>query len=359
MNRNFSLYLDLLRVSAAVEVLCDHIVDYSPRNYFYHIGQLGHESVMIFFVLSGFVIAYSAETKDHDLSHYAVSRFSRLWSVLLPCLIVTPLLDAWGQSIAPKAYLYHVTNFVDLGDGLRHAFFLSQLWFDDTWYFSAAPLWSLGYEFWYYALFGALFYLKGRWRVAAVAACLLIIGPKILLLSPLWFLGVAVYHYTRKGISPRTGFIYLALSTLGLVIYFPGGLENYLTQISTRILALQPFDFASYSESFLADYVLGLIIAGNFIGVAGIANHLKLDAIAPFIRGAAGFTFSIYLYHLPLFFFANALFYDRLSVNGKATAAFIIALAGSCALGFFTERKKHLFAKPLKALRLRLTAHSA
>ena len=84
MNKNLSLYLDLIRVLAAVEVLLDHVVDYSPRNYFYHIGQLGHESVMVFFVLSGFVIAYSAETKDRHLGDYAVSRFARLWSVLLP-----------------------------------------------------------------------------------------------------------------------------------------------------------------------------------------------------------------------------------------------------------------------------------
>jgi peptidoglycan/LPS O-acetylase OafA/YrhL len=351
MNRNLSLYLDLLRVLAAIEVLLDHVVDYSPRNFFYPIGQLGHESVIVFFVLSGFVIAYSAETKDHDLGAFAVSRFARLWSVLLPCLILTPIFDMLGQSIAPEAYTYHVSNFIDLADGVRHAFFLNQLWFENTWYFSNFPGWSLGYEFWYYAAFGAAFYLKGPRRAVAIAVCCLIAGPKILLLWPIWLAGVAVYAHVKHGISVTRGVFYLTVSSLGLVLYFPGGGEDTLAALSTAALSHQPYDFTPYSDGFLADYALGLIIAGNFAGIAGISSHLKLDAFAPFIRGAASFTFSIYLYHLPLFFLANAVFYNRLSVNGRAAAAFIMALAGSCLLGLFTERKKHLFANTLQKLR--------
>lgn len=359
MNRNLSLYLDLVRVLAAVEVLLDHIVDYSPRNYFYPVGQLGHESVIVFFVLSGFVIAYSAEAKDRDLGAYAVSRLARLWSVLLPCLILTPLFDKIGQSIGPAAYTYHVTSFIDLFDGLRTGLFLNQLWFENTWYFSSFPVWSLGYEFWYYAIFGAAFYLKGAARIAAVAACCLIAGPKILLLWPIWLLGVAVYRHVQRGIGFSTGVFYLGASTLGLVLYFFGGGEDALVTLSTQLLAQQPYDFTPYSDGFLADYALGLIIAGNFAGIAGIAPRLDLDVFAPFIRGAAGSTFSIYLYHLPLFFLANALFYDRLSVNGRATAAFVIALAGSWALSLFTERKKHLFTKALRlVIRPRPAAHA-
>ena len=38
-------------------------------------------------------------------------------------------------------------------------FFLNQLWFFDLAPFSSGPFWSVAYEFWFYALFAAAFFL--------------------------------------------------------------------------------------------------------------------------------------------------------------------------------------------------------
>ena len=59
---------------------------------------------MAFFVLSGFVIAYAAETRDPDARAFALSRLARLLSVTLPALALTAALDRVGADIFPALY---------------------------------------------------------------------------------------------------------------------------------------------------------------------------------------------------------------------------------------------------------------
>jgi peptidoglycan/LPS O-acetylase OafA/YrhL len=46
----------------------------------------GLPAVIVFFVLSGFVIAFVTDGRDRTLAGYALNRLSRLWSVALPAL---------------------------------------------------------------------------------------------------------------------------------------------------------------------------------------------------------------------------------------------------------------------------------
>ena len=96
MHRNLSIYLDLVRFLAALMVFVVH------ANYerftgglplLWHFKDLGNDAVMVFFVLSGFVIAYVAAHKERTIEEYAASRFARLYSVVVPALILTMLLD--------------------------------------------------------------------------------------------------------------------------------------------------------------------------------------------------------------------------------------------------------------------------
>jgi peptidoglycan/LPS O-acetylase OafA/YrhL len=85
MTPGLSLYLDLLRVMAAVQVVVYHLGKIDAAG----VGQgllnaWGHEAVVIFFVLSGFVISHAANTSDRTFARYASSRISRLYSVVLP-----------------------------------------------------------------------------------------------------------------------------------------------------------------------------------------------------------------------------------------------------------------------------------
>jgi peptidoglycan/LPS O-acetylase OafA/YrhL len=105
MTRGLSVYLDLLRVLAALEVALYHLcwtrIGAFDSNLF---TRWGHEAVVVFFVLSGFVIRHAATHSDHSFSDFATSRVSRLYSVVLPCFAMTLLCDVAGRALVPGIY---------------------------------------------------------------------------------------------------------------------------------------------------------------------------------------------------------------------------------------------------------------
>ncbi|MCA9641154.1 MAG: acyltransferase family protein, partial [Myxococcales bacterium] len=104
--------LDWIRGIAAFAVLAGHVrglffVDYSDlpmptrvQQVAYMLTGLGHQAVIVFFVLSGFFIGYSvlvAHTQQRFSGlDYGIRRFSRLYAVLVPALVVTFLVDSLG-----------------------------------------------------------------------------------------------------------------------------------------------------------------------------------------------------------------------------------------------------------------------
>ena len=107
MSPLFSLYLDALRFGAALIVLLSHFAyprftrgDYIAIREF----NLGSDAVVFFFVLSGLVIAYTADSKDRSAGRFAFNRLTRLYSVVLPAILLTVLFDWAGRSLDPSAY---------------------------------------------------------------------------------------------------------------------------------------------------------------------------------------------------------------------------------------------------------------
>ena len=84
LSKPFSIYLDLVRFTAACLVYLWHsnmrllVTDVLPAS------NSGHSSVIVFFVLSGFVIAFVTDTKEGHWIDYTSSRLSRVFSVVIP-----------------------------------------------------------------------------------------------------------------------------------------------------------------------------------------------------------------------------------------------------------------------------------
>ena len=95
----FALYLDLVRVVAALAVLLSHVLPVFGFGKFF--PAYGHDAVVVFFVLSGFVIAYACDRKDVTFLDYALSRLVRLWPVAAPALILGMVL--WALLPSPEA----------------------------------------------------------------------------------------------------------------------------------------------------------------------------------------------------------------------------------------------------------------
>src|SRR4051794_11743249 len=102
-------HLNLVRAASAGAVFLGHarnifFEDYSSISdpsavcrAFYFLAGFGHQAVIIFFVLSGLLIA-PAVTKDVRLGRwswriYSVNRLVRLQLVLIPCLLLTAFWD--------------------------------------------------------------------------------------------------------------------------------------------------------------------------------------------------------------------------------------------------------------------------
>lgn len=170
MNRQLSRYLDLLRVLAALLVLLAHLCDTSISDGKVKLpDQIGYSSVMIFFVLSGYVISYVAAEREHTLSDFAISRIARVYSVVIPALVLTVFVDILFLKIPP---LFNATKLIGAIPLYQYAKFpkyvIIDLLFGNEIFgfrekmFSNGTYWSMCLEVYYYVIFASAFYLRGN-----------------------------------------------------------------------------------------------------------------------------------------------------------------------------------------------------
>jgi peptidoglycan/LPS O-acetylase OafA/YrhL len=358
LNKTLSLYLDLVRLFAAIVVLLSHFAytrlsggEYLViRDY-----RLGSDAVILFFVLSGYVIAYVTDQRDRSIKDYALNRLARLYSAVAPGLLITLVLDQIGRVLEPN--LYDGWWYKDHHPVYRmvcNLFFVNELWFASIRPFSNGPYWSLGYEFWYYVLYGVAFYCAGYVRGVLIALIVLVIGPKIMLLFPVWLMGVWTYRFNKERTLPgAVGWICIVLPTAIYLWIKLGGIDVLARDLSMEVLGE---DFVKrelkYSDEFLISYVYGALIAANFIGMNAIAPLLE-KAFARFEKGIrfwAGLTFSIYLLHYPLLHFFGALYGGEASALSTQLLILASTLSAIVLIGAVTERKKHVARRVIAAL---------
>lgn len=355
MKRGLSLYLDVVRVTAALVVVVTHLAYAELSGGMLAPWRLvGNDAVMVFFVLSGFVIAYVSEEKEHSLREYSISRLARLWSVAVPALILTIVLDQLGRTINPAAYAAWWYQADDPVHRIISALtFTNEIWFSSVRPFSNGPYWSLGYEAWYYAIFAALAYFGGWKRFAIAALLALVAGPKILLLAPIWFLGVWTYRRTKQGqVGFRTGLGLFVGSIVAYALFRGSGLPVTLLADTEATLGVGFVNEGlHFSNEFVSSFIIGPLVAAHFIGAHAISEQLGgvLERYKGAIRWAAQSTFTIYLLHYPLLRFVGALDYDEHSPLNVALVFAVVT--GTCfAVGPLIERTKDAWRKGLDSL---------
>ncbi len=353
----FSLYLDLLRITAAISVLLHHLWPLMAPGH--PLPWPGHEAVVLFFVLSGFVISHVSQRPSEDLRNYAVHRSARILSVALPALLL-------GWLLAPVALPPPIPDGEPLpgdawawaGATALNAVFLAQ-----SWGLSVAPpfnppYWSLNYEVWYYFLFGAWTFAPGRWRYGLLVLFALMAGPQILLLMPIWLMGVAIQRWRPRLTQAQARNLFL-LSLVAALAWIWWDLSRALRGAAA---AQWPKVWWSLrgANQFPGDFVLGLLIAAHFVAAAQLDDLQSILRPAQgLIRSLAAYTLSTYVFHMPL----AALIW--LASDLHPPLAFSFALfAGIVALGSLTEKQlprarwlvDGLFTAAGWPLRRRLTA---
>ena len=305
-----SVLLDLLRFIAAIAVFlghsnfywffCGHVTGFGPQN--------GQDYVVIFFVLSGFVITWSIDRKKgYHFGQYLFDRLVRLWTVVLPALFIGIALDFFGKSIHPETYWSifsseHITLKV-----LLSGLFVHESWFLSIRPGSNGPFWSLSYEFFYYVIFGAIALLPTlKSKILTGLTLCIIAGPKILLLFPCWLLG-SISYWGCKKFRLNSVFSVVLLSISGFFLYSTLFSRWYTwTANDYPGLGIYPL---FYSAKFLDDYVLALLIG---IFLISLSRWFPLNTkpkgwIYCVVRNCSKCSFSLYVIHFPLMAFGGAL----------------------------------------------------
>jgi peptidoglycan/LPS O-acetylase OafA/YrhL len=363
MNKELSLYLDVCRFSAALVVFLSHFATRQlSGGALWRFNNFGEDAVAIFFVLSGLVIAYVTESREKTVSTYTVSRLARIYSVALPALLFTFAIDAIGQTFRPELYTIEYINYPAEHRGwqfIAGLFFLNELWNNHTIIGSNGPYWSLGFETWYYLVFGIAFYASPRWRIPLAALALLVAGPRIAVLFPLWLIGVGCYRFmNRHRFNPTLGWC----AFIGAPIAF-FALHYAIGSAVPGIFA--PFEFTWLRfASALYFTALGLLFAIHLLGFNAVSSSFAdfLRSHANRIRYVAGATFTLYLFHLPLMLFTAACAPWPVSAWQTRALVFAVPLVATFAIAEVTERRKDVWRKIFERafhLRIRLAPRKA
>lgn len=349
MNKSFSIYLDLVRFIAACLVYLYHsnqrwlVQDILPAS------NYGHSSVIVFFVLSGYVIAYITDTRERQFASYAASRLSRVYSVALPAVVLTIALDAAGRQFFAAPYGYPFDYFL-----LRAAaslLLLNEVWFVSITSFSNVPYWSICYEMWYYVAFGMVMFLPRSTGWMAVAVLALLLGPKVVLLAPIWTLGVLLYHWERLRALPQpAAWLLLTGSCMGIVLFHQASITEQTANLFKELIDEKWYAQFTFSKFFLSDYLLGVLVFSNFAAMRTLSSHAApvLLALERPIRFLASFTLSLYLLHQPLFLFWGAVLRGDPVGYAYWWSTTALVAASVLVIGSITEGKRHLLKKWLQ-----------
>ncbi len=294
-----SLYLDLIRALAALFVVLDH----APTLFdLPDVPRWGHQAVIVFFVLSGYVISYVADTRGDDARAFIVARFARLWSVLVPAMALTILCEVVGRTLGTDQ-----RGFVDVPIDwplIRVGAVL--LFLSETWV-SIQPLsngvvWSLCAEFWYYMLFAAWTFLPpNRTRVVVIVILALLSGFKAILLLPIWLMGVALHRWRAAraiGLWPTVAVT--VAGTAVIVWVLSGRTYDAPSDFMRTLTGPWAVHHLAQVKVFWLDWILGIAVTASLFGARRLAGLLPLSRIAPAIRWCAGISFAAYLFHMPL-----------------------------------------------------------
>jgi peptidoglycan/LPS O-acetylase OafA/YrhL len=298
LDPRFSLYLDAARACAALAVVVAHFGYFRIFDdaQIARIPDFGREAVIAFFVLSGFVIAYSAEHKNLTAASYVTARAARLYSVVLPVLALSFVLATVVQDVLHVAgddayelrrpWLYVPFHLAFLGDAW--SFVERPPWL--------IPYWSLDYEAWYYVVFGVFHFTNGRRRWLAAAGVLALVGPRLWLLLPVWLSGVALYRLQgRLALGPAVARAGWALSIVLIGLWGWLDPEPYLRGVANGLWPFPGIRMGS-ADRVLADYAVMLLVLLNF----ACARQARFDVVlrlARPIRFLAAHTFTLYLSH--------------------------------------------------------------
>ena len=379
-NQSHIRILDALRGFAALYVMIGHArwllwegfstgYQLHPDSYnfiektiavFFLLFRFGREFVILFFLLSGYLIFQSSMRNGMfaSLRPYAVRRIRRIYPPLVVALLVTLAVDTAGMHLFLPIYFgEHPYQLIAANISVNHSpriFFenlVGLMTYAAPAYGTNSPLWSLGLEIWFYLIFGFLgFMLRSSGRVLSAAVLLGLLGlylngnemflPYSIVMSGfgIWCLGALLaFGIQRNQSSKAAGLFFCCLGF---------GLPGYLV-----FKASAPFPAVLFALERIGDWISGL----GFMGIVGYFllwpwEKSMFRYPISFLEKAAPFSYTLYLVHFPLLVFYSGVLMNMSPEHAlpKSQVHIFVGIAVvlfvSWALHFITERpfiRKH------------------
>jgi peptidoglycan/LPS O-acetylase OafA/YrhL len=307
VDENLSVVLDLFRWFSALIVVIGHsrAVFFVPWDQverqnllatgFYFISGWGDYGVLMFFAISGFLIGGGALEKtragDFSFKQYFINRWTRIYIVLVPALLLVWALDAaglqWLNGLGIYTQEYPIGALpIDTPAAIGPANFIYNLLMLQNVlgppFGTAQPLWSLNWEWWSYMLapflVAPLIRMSGYRAIALCAFLALASALAGLGYVLLWHLGILLALFRLRY---RMGLLWL------------GGVVCLLVPVATRATLL-PSNLASQIV-----FVLGFVL---------LLSQLRYGALPGWMPNKllAGFSYSLYVLHTTILVFLMA-----------------------------------------------------
>lgn len=295
-----SIYFELLRVLATALVVVGHSsIFYKP---FYDIlsynnVQIGRDGVVIFFVLSGYVISWCGIERDSNWIDFSIKRMARIYSVSVPAVIFSfsiayLFLELYNESSYPlKQIPLYATIYLTF---TGYHFGLSETPPYDF------PYWSLYYEVWFYVIFAIL--LFGRLIVKLFGIVLLaLMGPDFWIMGGIWLVGVLLFIFReRLRVNNITAISFVILSIVSYIVVKYYGYDNKIDMYIKYIANISESSTWDAKPFWASDYFITVLVALNIIGAKNISYDWP-KYISRLLRWIAGMSFTFYLFHVPIF----------------------------------------------------------
>jgi len=328
-------WLDWLRFGAALAVVVCHVrgghwMDYGHlaeegkgilTTVFFAVTRPNFEPVVVFFVLSGFLVGGKVIERlmsgSFSPGAYALDRFSRIYLPLIPAVILSVAVAWWiGR---PSTFPVIVGNIASLqGVAVRTLP-------------ANGPLWSLSYEVWFYVIAGALaatFALVGRARLVALAilaVALVIYSHLAAALLFCWLLGAAAFPLRK--ISMPLGVLILAFL---LFVLGAGVSQAAMISQSVKLPDLPLPD--RYTSAMVMSAGLAVLLAWLASRPVRTGASRRIQAVGTYL---AGFSYTLYLTHYPLLALWNHYYPQRATViEGNSLLLFVSKIAGCMAVAW-------------------------
>ncbi len=322
--------LDVLRLVAALAVVCFHYlfrgeiaVDGHGLDYPFvsSAAMYGYLGVNQFFLISGFVIAWSAEGRD--FARFSVARFARLYPGFLTCMAITfAVLFLLPTAALPVSLSQFAANLIMFSPALGQPFM-------------DGVYWSIILEIIFYgwvavALFFGVF---ERWKIGLLTGWLVIcaanefwLGSRALQLlfvteyGPLFVSGVLLHHIYAHGRSTEN----LALLAASFIM-------STATMLSGREWMLDNYGLAVPLGGLLAANVT---IYALMIAAIGLRTRLAPSSLVLML---GGLTYPLYLLHQNIGYVALGKISPALGNWGAFAVVTAVMLLASWAIWRFVE----------------------